>query len=379
MSAPCSRSDRPKPKIAPSSSRLADQGLGVVVVAHPHRTQPQDGHLPRVPVRQRVEAEHLVQLVDARGVPPGVGRRPEQRAATAAGVPKRAKIPRRRTRSRKSVYQVAGGTPPSAGPGPWPRRSPPGRATARRDSGSRCVGSYVDGSNSTGRPPAGSGCHEGCYDVSAGRRPGLRPRPSPRVAEVRGRRAGSGHATRPAARPRPGRVRTRRPPARRRRRRHLLPAQPAAPAAPGTRRSSPASAAASAYGWGSTAHSFLRSVADRLPVAQRSTGGRVVAGLLWTRLRWGSGGRRRGAAARASTSPRGAPWPGRAPTRCRARRPPAWWPTPWSRCGARPGGGARGAAGRPAGRRCRVVRRPAAPPGDVRCRPVPGEAPARRT
>src|SRR5664279_1250813 len=37
-------------------------------------------------------------------------------------------------------------------------------------------------------------------------------------------------------------------------------------------------AAASAYGWGSTAHSFLRSTADRLPTARESLNGRVATG-----------------------------------------------------------------------------------------------------
>src|SRR5450631_1198932 len=39
-------------------------------------------------------------------------------------------------------------------------------------------------------------------------------------------------------------------------------------------------AAASAYGWGSTAHSFLRSTADRLPTAHQSLNGRVTTGAL---------------------------------------------------------------------------------------------------
>ena len=39
-------------------------------------------------------------------------------------------------------------------------------------------------------------------------------------------------------------------------------------------------AAASAYGWGSTAHSFLRSTADRLPTAQESLNGRITTGAL---------------------------------------------------------------------------------------------------
>ena len=39
-------------------------------------------------------------------------------------------------------------------------------------------------------------------------------------------------------------------------------------------------AAASAYGWGSTAHSFLRSTADRLPTARESLNGRVATGTL---------------------------------------------------------------------------------------------------
>lgn len=39
-------------------------------------------------------------------------------------------------------------------------------------------------------------------------------------------------------------------------------------------------AAASAYGWGSTAHSFLRSTADRLPTSRRSLNGRVATGAL---------------------------------------------------------------------------------------------------
>jgi uncharacterized membrane protein len=39
-------------------------------------------------------------------------------------------------------------------------------------------------------------------------------------------------------------------------------------------------AAASAYGWGSTAHSFLRSTADRLPSAHESLNGRIATGAL---------------------------------------------------------------------------------------------------
>ena len=39
-------------------------------------------------------------------------------------------------------------------------------------------------------------------------------------------------------------------------------------------------AAASAFGWGTTAHSFLRSTADRLPISKRSETGRIVAGLV---------------------------------------------------------------------------------------------------
>ncbi|HEY5248522.1 MAG TPA: alpha/beta-hydrolase family protein, partial [Dermatophilaceae bacterium] len=39
-------------------------------------------------------------------------------------------------------------------------------------------------------------------------------------------------------------------------------------------------AAASAYGWGSTAHSFLRSTADRLPTAKDSLNGRIATGAL---------------------------------------------------------------------------------------------------
>ena len=39
-------------------------------------------------------------------------------------------------------------------------------------------------------------------------------------------------------------------------------------------------AAASAYGWSSTAHSFLRSTADRLPTARESLNGRVATGAL---------------------------------------------------------------------------------------------------
>ena len=38
-------------------------------------------------------------------------------------------------------------------------------------------------------------------------------------------------------------------------------------------------AAAAAFGWGTTAHSFLRSTADRLPMSRRSDTGRIVAGL----------------------------------------------------------------------------------------------------
>jgi uncharacterized membrane protein len=39
-------------------------------------------------------------------------------------------------------------------------------------------------------------------------------------------------------------------------------------------------AAASAYGWGSTAHSFLRSTADRMPTARDSLNGRIATGAL---------------------------------------------------------------------------------------------------
>ena len=39
-------------------------------------------------------------------------------------------------------------------------------------------------------------------------------------------------------------------------------------------------AAATAFGWGTTAHSFLRSTADRLPLSSRSATGRIVTGLL---------------------------------------------------------------------------------------------------
>jgi uncharacterized membrane protein len=39
-------------------------------------------------------------------------------------------------------------------------------------------------------------------------------------------------------------------------------------------------AAATAFGWGTSAHSFLRSTADRLPIAQRSVSGRVISGLV---------------------------------------------------------------------------------------------------
>jgi uncharacterized membrane protein len=38
-------------------------------------------------------------------------------------------------------------------------------------------------------------------------------------------------------------------------------------------------AAATAFGWGTTSHSFLRSTADRLPLARRSETGRILAGL----------------------------------------------------------------------------------------------------
>jgi uncharacterized membrane protein len=39
-------------------------------------------------------------------------------------------------------------------------------------------------------------------------------------------------------------------------------------------------AAATAFGWGTTLHSFLRSTADRLPVSNRSDSGRILAGLV---------------------------------------------------------------------------------------------------
>jgi uncharacterized membrane protein len=39
-------------------------------------------------------------------------------------------------------------------------------------------------------------------------------------------------------------------------------------------------AAATAFEWGTTAHSFLRSAADHLPLAQKSPGSRIVAGML---------------------------------------------------------------------------------------------------
>ena len=39
-------------------------------------------------------------------------------------------------------------------------------------------------------------------------------------------------------------------------------------------------AAATAFGWGTTAHSFLRSTADRVPLSSRSETGRIVAGLV---------------------------------------------------------------------------------------------------
>ena len=44
------------------------------VVAQPHRAQPQHRDLPGVPVGQRVETEDLVEFVDTRQVPAGVGR-----------------------------------------------------------------------------------------------------------------------------------------------------------------------------------------------------------------------------------------------------------------------------------------------------------------
>ena len=39
-------------------------------------------------------------------------------------------------------------------------------------------------------------------------------------------------------------------------------------------------AASVGYAWGASAHSFLRSTADRLPMSSRSPGGRVVAGMI---------------------------------------------------------------------------------------------------
>ena len=39
-------------------------------------------------------------------------------------------------------------------------------------------------------------------------------------------------------------------------------------------------ATASGYGWGTAAHSFMRSTADRFPMSQRSLGGRVLSGLI---------------------------------------------------------------------------------------------------
>ncbi len=39
-------------------------------------------------------------------------------------------------------------------------------------------------------------------------------------------------------------------------------------------------AAATAFGWGTSAHSFLRSTADRLPFATRSSTGRIISGLV---------------------------------------------------------------------------------------------------
>ena len=69
MSAPCSRSERPKAKIAPSSSSprraLAHGG----VLALPDRAEPEDRDLPGVPVRQPVEGRDLVEGADPGGVP----------------------------------------------------------------------------------------------------------------------------------------------------------------------------------------------------------------------------------------------------------------------------------------------------------------------
>ena len=46
---------------------------GGVVAAEPHRAQAEHRHLPGVPVRQGVEAQHLVEFVDAGQIPAGVG------------------------------------------------------------------------------------------------------------------------------------------------------------------------------------------------------------------------------------------------------------------------------------------------------------------
>ena len=69
MSAPCSRSERPKAKTSPSLQQLRGLLLERLVGTHPDRSQPEDGHLPGVPVGQPVEAEDLVELAVAPGVP----------------------------------------------------------------------------------------------------------------------------------------------------------------------------------------------------------------------------------------------------------------------------------------------------------------------
>ena len=59
-----------EPEDRPGLEQFADELLGLLVLAHPHRAQPEHGDLPGVPVGQGVEAQDLVQVVDPGGVPP---------------------------------------------------------------------------------------------------------------------------------------------------------------------------------------------------------------------------------------------------------------------------------------------------------------------
>ena len=69
MSAPCSFSERPNAKIAAVLEQLGGAAARGGVVALPDRAEPEDRDLPRVPVRQAVEAGDLAERADARGVP----------------------------------------------------------------------------------------------------------------------------------------------------------------------------------------------------------------------------------------------------------------------------------------------------------------------